>query len=207
MPQYNWCAHCLPQLGFWFLMIIGWHSGYLEADCPADWYVIFSFMIKDWTWYRKSSWQVDMSGERGHSTWSCLRILCWDPPNVYLCFVWSQIQKSATGRSCFGGDMATHCGSEHTNFNDIGMIGRYYLHSDIPNTFLYAEWGHTKKSTTSPKCTISIFGNLPLDPRAHISLISISFFNLNEISTKHCHTTAFRKPLTKATQLIDPEIM
>jgi hypothetical protein len=85
-----WCF-----LGFWFLMIIGWHSGYLEADCPADWYVIFSFMIKDWTWYRKSSWQVDMSGERGHSTWSCIRILCWDPPNVYLCFVWSQIQKSA----------------------------------------------------------------------------------------------------------------
>ncbi len=30
---------------------------------------------------------------------------------------------------------------------------------------------------------------------------------LNEISTKHCQTTKFRKPLTKATQLIDPEIM
>ena len=63
-------------------------------------------MIKVWTWYRNNGWQVD---KKGHSTWSCLRILCWDPPSVYLCYVWSQIKKSATGRSCFGGDMAPHC--------------------------------------------------------------------------------------------------
>ena len=58
----------------------------------------------------KTLWvHVDMSGEMGHSTWSCLGILCWDPPNIYLCCVWSQIKKSATGRTCFGQDMAAHC--------------------------------------------------------------------------------------------------
>jgi hypothetical protein len=60
----------------------------------------------------------------------------------------------------------------------------------------------------SPKCSISIFGNAPLGPKAHI-ILSISFFRnltlksnseyLNEISTKHLHTTIFRKLLTKAT--------
>jgi hypothetical protein len=34
--------------------------------------------------------------------------------------------------------------SEHTSFI-CGMIGTYYLHSDIPSTFLYTQWGHTKK--------------------------------------------------------------
>jgi len=67
----------------------------------------------------------------------------------------------------------------------------------------------------SPKCTISIFGNAPLDPKVHITL-PISFFRnltlkiskyLNEINTKHCHATIFRKSLTRATQLIDPDIM
>ena len=76
-------------------------------------------MIKLWTWYRKSGWQVDMSGKIRHSTWSCLRILCWDPPNVYLCFVWSEIQKSATDRSCFGGDMAAHCGRQWAHQCDL----------------------------------------------------------------------------------------
>jgi hypothetical protein len=33
--------------------------------------------------------------------------------------------------------MLTAVDSEHTNFI-CGMIGLYYLHSDIPNTFLYA---------------------------------------------------------------------
>ncbi len=102
-----WCS-----FRFWFLMISECYSGCLEADYPADWCVIFSFMIKVWTWYRKSSWQVDMSRKMGHSTWSCLGILCWHHPNVYLCYVWSQIKKSAIRRSCFGGDMAAHCGRQ-----------------------------------------------------------------------------------------------
>ena len=69
-------------------------------------------MLKVWIWYRTSDCWVDMSWKMGHSTWSCLWILCWDPPNVYLCLVWSQIQKSATVTSCFGGDMAAHCGRQ-----------------------------------------------------------------------------------------------
>ena len=62
-----------------------------------------------------------------------------------------------------------------------------------------------------PKGAISIFGNLPLDHKVHITLW-FPFLDiwpwksmceyLNEISTKHCHITTFRKPLTKATQLI-----
>ena len=97
---------------FWFLMITECHSGYLEADYPADWCVIFTFMIKVWIWYRKSGWQVGMSQKMGHSTWSCPRILYWHPPNVYLCYVWSQVKKSTTGRSCFGGDIIAHCGRQ-----------------------------------------------------------------------------------------------
>ena len=50
--------------------------------------------------------------KKGYSTWSCLRIFCWDTPNVYLCYVWSQIKKSTTGRFCFGGDMGAHCGRQ-----------------------------------------------------------------------------------------------
>ena len=62
----------------------------------------------------QTSWHIR---KRGHSTWSCLVILCWDPHNVYACFVWSEIKKGATGRSCFGRDMAAHCGRQWaTNF-------------------------------------------------------------------------------------------
>jgi hypothetical protein len=69
-----------------------------------------------------TSWHIM---KMGHSTWSCLRILCWDPPIVYLCYVWSQIQKSATGRSCFGGDMVAD--SEHTTFICGRLVRAIYI--------------------------------------------------------------------------------
>ena len=67
----------------------------------------------------------------------------------------------------------------------------------------------------SPKCAISIFGSHHwiLKHTLHHQFPSLEVWPwktisgyLNEISTKHCHTTRFRKPLTRATQLIDPEI-
>ena len=63
---------------------------------------------------------------------------------------------------------------------------------------------------------ISFFGNAPLDPKVchtyQFPFLEIWPWRsigeyLNEITTKHCHTTTYRKPLTQATQLIDPEIM
>jgi hypothetical protein len=68
----------------------------------------------------------------------------------------------------------------------------------------------------SPKCAISIFGSHHwiLKHTLHHQFPSLEVWPcksisgyLNEISTKHCHTTRFRKPLTRATQLINPEIM
>ena len=102
-------------------------------------------MIKVSTWYRKSVWQVHTTGRMGHSTWSCLRILCWDLPNVYLCFVWSQIQKSTAKRSCFGRDMAAHHGRQWAH--------QFYLWHDwyTPFAFWHSKYLSICLMGTSPK--------------------------------------------------------
>ena len=98
-------------------------------------------MLKVWIWYRTSGCWVDMSWKMGHSTWSCLWILCWDPPNVYLCFVWSQIKKSITGRSCFDGDVAAHCGRQRAH--------QFYLWYDWYIIFTFWHWKYICLMQTS----------------------------------------------------------
>ena len=242
-----------------------------------------------------------MSQKMGHSTWSCLGIHCLDPLNVYLCFVWSQIQKNTTVTSCFGGDMAAHCGRQwahqfylwydwyilftfwHSKYLLICLMGTYQKmrHTNSQYWWRYCHLLSSLLSTVSKTCCILtesngsfniltwwvsaytykeyVPKNVPQNDSvlreilqflaAHhhqqwaaisqsgkakgcyfhfrkschwmsthyiINFLQFPFWDIwpwewiseyfNEISTKHCHTTIFRKPLTMATKLIDPEV-
>ena len=96
---------------------------------------------------------------------------------------------------------------QKTRHKDIQYWGRYCMFLLL----ITINSEQTFPKMARLKGAISIFGNPPLDHKVHITLWfpfldiwpwkSICEY-LNEISTKYCHITTFRKPLTKATQLI-----
>ena len=106
--KWNWCAHCLPQWAaislpnqvrsvVLFCTLISYHnrvSFRVSGSRLPNWLMCnLQFHDLSLNIVQNKTLHVDMSGKMGHSTWSCLGILCWDPPNVYLCCVWSQIKK------------------------------------------------------------------------------------------------------------------
>ena len=142
---------------------------------------------------------IAISGRWG----SCLYML-WD-------WNWMKMRESKLG--CHFWKVGVVCTCLYMFWDKEGMISLFGKSCSFCSSPPTVSSYFLKRQCRS--ALISFFGNAPLDPKVHINyqfpfLViwpwkSIGEY-LNEINTKHCHTTTFRKPLTRATHLIDPEI-